>query len=165
MPILDSHTIEFFSRSPEQTRRIGMRLGSLLTAGDVICLQGNLGAGKTTFVQGLAQGWGTIDSVSSPTFVIVNQYRRANGGLIFHLDAYRLESVPEAEELDFDIMLADGALIIEWPEKLDGLIPADRLWINLDYMADEHRQMRFNAHGKRYDILLDGIRQSMFGGA
>ncbi|MBK8418659.1 tRNA (adenosine(37)-N6)-threonylcarbamoyltransferase complex ATPase subunit type 1 TsaE [Candidatus Villigracilis saccharophilus] len=165
MPILDSHTIEFFSRSPEQTRRIGMRLGSLLTAGDVICLQGNLGAGKTTFVQGLAQGWGTIDSVSSPTFVIVNQYRRANGGLIFHLDAYRLESVPEAEELDFDVMLADGALIIEWPEKLDGLIPADRLWINLDYMADEHRQMRFNAHGKRYDILLDGIRQSMFGGA
>jgi tRNA threonylcarbamoyladenosine biosynthesis protein TsaE len=103
--------------------------------------------------------------VSSPTFVIVNQYRRANGGLIFHLDAYRLESVPEAEELDFDVMLADGALIIEWPEKLDGLIPADRLWINLDYMADEHRQMRFNAHGKRYDILLDGIRQSMFGGA
>ncbi len=165
MPILDSHTIEFFSRSPEQTRRIGMRLGSLLTAGDVICLQGNLGAGKTTFVQGLAQGWGTIDSVSSPTFVIVNQYRRANGGLIFHLDAYRLESVPEAEELDFDVMLADGALIIEWPEKLDGLIPADRLWINLDYMAEEHRQMRFNAHGKRYDILLDGIRQSMFGGA
>ncbi|MBK7455256.1 MAG: tRNA (adenosine(37)-N6)-threonylcarbamoyltransferase complex ATPase subunit type 1 TsaE [Anaerolineales bacterium] len=165
MPILDSHTIEFFSRSPEQTRRIGMRLGSLLTAGDVICLQGNLGAGKTTFVQGLAQGWGTIDSVSSPTFVIVNQYRRANGGLIFHLDAYRLESVPEAEELDFDVMLADGALIIEWPEKLDGLIPPDRLWINLDYMADEHRQMRFNAHGKRYDILLDGIRQSMFGGA
>lgn len=165
MPILDSHTIEFFSRSPEQTRRIGMRLGSLLTAGDVICLQGNLGAGKTTFVQGLAQGWGTIDSVSSPTFVIVNQYRRANGGLIFHLDAYRLESVPEAEELDFDVMLADGALIIEWPEKVDGLIPPDRLWINLDYMADEHRQMRFNAHGKRYDILLDGIRQSMFGGA
>ncbi len=55
MPILDSHTIEFFSRSPEQTRRIGMRLGSELKTGDVICLQGNLGAGKTTFVQGLAQ--------------------------------------------------------------------------------------------------------------
>jgi tRNA threonylcarbamoyladenosine biosynthesis protein TsaE len=165
MPILDSHTIEFFSRSPEQTRRIGMRLGGELKAGDVICLQGNLGAGKTTFVQGLAQGWGSIDAVSSPTFILVNEYRRANGGLIFHLDAYRLESVPEAEELDLDSMLAEGVLIIEWPEKLDGLIPSQRLWINLDHVREEHRQMRFNARGKRYDDLLDGIRQSMFGGA
>ncbi len=165
MPILDSHTIEFFSRSPEQTRRIGMLLGGELKAGDVICLQGNLGAGKTTFVQGLAQGWGSIDSVSSPTFIIVNEYRRANGGQIFHLDAYRLDSVPEAEELDLDSMLAEGVLIIEWPEKLDGLLPNDRLWITLDHVQEEHRQMRFNARGKRYDDLLDGIRQSMFGGA
>jgi tRNA threonylcarbamoyladenosine biosynthesis protein TsaE len=165
MPILDSHTIEFFSRSPEQTRRIGIRLGGDLKAGDVICLQGNLGAGKTTFVQGLAQGWGSIDSVSSPTFILVNEYRRPNGDLIFHLDAYRLESVSEAEELDLDSMLEEGVLIIEWPEKLEGLIPIDRLWINLDHIADEHRQMRFNAHGKRNDELLDGIRQSMFGGA
>ncbi len=164
MPILDSHTIEFFSRSPEQTRRIGMRLGSELKAGDVICLQGNLGAGKTTFVQGLAQGWGSIDAVSSPTFILVNEYRRANGAQIFHLDAYRLESVPEAEELDLDSMLAEGVLVVEWPEKLDGLIPNDRLWINLEHVQEEHSQMRFNAHGKRYDDLLDGIRQSMFGG-
>jgi tRNA A37 threonylcarbamoyladenosine biosynthesis protein TsaE len=62
-------------------------------------------------------------------------------------------------------MLAEGVLIIEWPEKLDGLIPSQRLWINLDHVREEHRQMRFNARGKRYDDLLDGIRQSMFGGA
>ena len=165
MPILDSHTIEFFSRSPEQTRRIGMRLGGDLQAGDVICLQGNLGAGKTTFVQGLAQGWGALDSVSSPTFVIVNLYRRANGGKLFHLDAYRLESMPEAEELDLDLMMAEGALIIEWPERLGNLIPSERLWINLDHVAEEHRQMRFNANGKRFDKLLDEMRQSMFGGS
>lgn len=165
MPILDSHTIEFFSRSPEQTRRIGMRLGSELKTGDVICLQGNLGAGKTTFVQGLAQGWGSIDAVSSPTFIIVNEYRRATGGLIFHLDAYRLESMPEAEELDLDAMLSEGVVIIEWPEKLNGLIPNDRLWITLEHIQEEQRQMSFKAHGKRYDDLLDGIRQSMFGGA
>ncbi len=165
MPILDSHTIEFFSRSPEQTRRIGMRLGSELKTGDVICLQGNLGAGKTTFVQGLAQGWGSIDAVSSPTFIIVNEYRRATGGLIFHLDAYRLESTPEAEELDLDAMLSEGVVIIEWPEKLNGLIPNDRLWITLEHIQEEQRQMSFKAHGKRYDDLLDGIRQSMFGGA
>ena len=86
MPILDAHMLEFFSRSPEQTRRIGMRLGGSLKTGDVICLQGELGAGKTTFVQGLAQGWGSIDTVSSPTFILVNQYRRADGGKLFHLD-------------------------------------------------------------------------------
>ena len=165
MPILDSHTIEFFSRSPEQTRHIGMRLGSELKTGDVICLQGNLGAGKTTFVQGLAQGWGSIDAVSSPTFIIVNEYRRATGGQIFHLDAYRLESMPEAEELDLDAMLSEGVVIIEWPEKLNGLIPNDRLWITLEHIQEEQRQMSFKAHGKRYDDLLDGIRQSMFGGA
>jgi tRNA threonylcarbamoyladenosine biosynthesis protein TsaE len=165
MPILDSHTIEFFSRSPEQTRRVGMRIGAEIKAGDVICLQGDLGAGKTTFTQGLAQGWGSQDSVSSPTFIIVNMYRRANGAKLFHLDAYRLDSVPEAEELDLDSMLAEGALIIEWPERIGGLIPKERMWVTLDHIEGEHRQMRFNAHGKRYDDLLEFMRQSMFGGS
>lgn len=164
MPILDAHMIEFFSRSPEQTRRIGMRLGGLLKAGDIICLQGDLGAGKTTFTQGLAQGWGSLDSVSSPTFILVNQYRRADGGQLFHLDAYRLDSVPEAEELDLDSMLAEGALIIEWPERLGDLIPEDHLHIRLEHISEEHRQMNFHSHGKRYDDLLDSIRQSMVGG-
>src|SRR5665648_780012 len=72
MPILDANTLEIFSRSPEQTRRIGMRLGMFLQPGDVICLQGELGAGKTTLVQGVAQGWGSLDAVSSPTFVPVS---------------------------------------------------------------------------------------------
>jgi tRNA threonylcarbamoyladenosine biosynthesis protein TsaE len=163
MAILDAHTLEFFSRSPEQTRRIGMRLGSEIKAGDVICLQGDLGAGKTTFVQGLAQGWGSIDSVSSPTFVLVNVYRRANGNQLFHLDAYRLESIPEAEELDLDAMLAEGALLVEWPERLGNLIPHERLLVTLEHIAEEHRQMLLNARGKRYDELLDLVRQSMFG--
>lgn len=164
MPILDSHMLEFFSRSPEQTRRIGARLGSLIQAGDVICLQGDLGAGKTTFVQGLAQGWGSIDSVSSPTFILVNMYRRQNGDQLFHLDTYRLESVPEAEELDLDAMLMDGALIIEWPERLGNLIPAERLWINFEHIEDEHRQMKLTASGKRYDEILEQMRQTLFGG-
>ncbi|MBI5840985.1 MAG: tRNA (adenosine(37)-N6)-threonylcarbamoyltransferase complex ATPase subunit type 1 TsaE [Chloroflexi bacterium] len=163
MPILDAHTLEFFSRSPEQTRRVGMRLGGMLQAGDVICLQGNLGAGKTTFVQGLAQGWGSLDTVSSPTFILVNVYRRADQSQFFHLDAYRLDSVPEAEELDLDSMLTQGPLIVEWPERIGGLVPDERLWVNLDYMSDEHRQMVFKASGKRYDGLLDGIRRTMFG--
>ncbi len=163
MPILDEHTLDFFSRSPEQTRRIGMRLGANLKAGDVICLQGELGAGKTTFTQGIAQGWGSIDSVSSPTFILVNEYRRPNGGLLFHLDAYRLASIPEAEELDLDAMLEEGALIIEWPEKLGSLLPNERLMIQLDHIAEEHRQMRIHAQGKRYDELLNAMQQSIFG--
>ncbi|HVN16023.1 MAG TPA: tRNA (adenosine(37)-N6)-threonylcarbamoyltransferase complex ATPase subunit type 1 TsaE, partial [Anaerolineales bacterium] len=134
MPILDVHTFDFFSRSPEQTRRVGMRLGASLQSGDVICLQGDLGAGKTTFVQGLAQGWGSLDSVSSPTFILVNIYRRAVGQQLFHMDAYRLDSAPEAEELDLDSMLAEGALLIEWPERMKSLIPRDRIWVNLEYL-------------------------------
>ena len=163
MPILDAHTMDFFSRSPEQTRRIGARLGGALQPGDVICLQGNLGAGKTTFVQGVAHGWGSIDSVSSPTFILVNVYRRADGGQLFHMDAYRIVSAPEAEELDLDSMLAEGALLIEWPERIDGLVPADHLRIELEHVDEEDREMKFKASGKRYDELLDVIRHA-FGG-
>src|SRR6266545_5006523 len=118
MPILDAHTMDFFSRGPEQTRRIGLRLGGALQVGDVICLQGDLGAGKTTFVQGVAQGWGSLDSVSSPTFILVNVYRRGDEARLFHMDSYRLDSTLEAEELDLDSMLAEGAMLIEWPERI-----------------------------------------------
>jgi tRNA threonylcarbamoyladenosine biosynthesis protein TsaE len=163
MPILDDHTIDFFSRSPEQTRRVGMRLGGMLQKGDVVCLQGELGAGKTTFVQGVAQGWGSLDAVTSPTFILVNIYRRADGRQLFHMDAYRLDSAAEAEELDIDAMLAQGSLLIEWPERMDGLIPADRMWLQLEYLDDEQRQMRINSSGPRSDILLDELRQSVFG--
>lgn len=163
MPILDSHTVDFFSRSPEQTRRIGVRLGGALQAGDVICLQGDLGAGKTTFVQGIAQGWGSVDAVSSPTFILVNVYRRADEAQLFHMDAYRLDSAPEAEELDLDSMLADGALMIEWPERIPGLIPAERLWVELEHVDEEEREMKFKARGKRYDDLLNVIRHALGG--
>ena len=163
MPILDAHSMDFFSRSPEQTRRIGMRVGGALQTGDVICLQGELGAGKTTFVQGLARGWGSLDPVSSPTFILVNVYRRADQSQLFHMDAYRLDSIPEAEELDLDSMLADGALVIEWPEQVAGLIPTERLWIKLEHVDDEEREMKFKANGKRYDELLNVVRHALGG--
>ena len=156
--------MDFFSRSPEQTRRIGKRLGEALQAGDVICLQGDLGAGKTTLAQGIAQGWGSLDSVSSPTFILVNVYRRADQSQLFHMDAYRLDSTPEAEELDLDSMLAQGALLIEWPERMDGLIPNERLWVNLEHIDEEEREMKFKASGQRYDELLELIRHGTFGG-
>jgi tRNA threonylcarbamoyladenosine biosynthesis protein TsaE len=164
MPILNAHTMDFFSRSPEQTRRIGMRLGGALQPGDVICLQGDLGAGKTTFVQGVAQGWGSLDSVSSPTFIIVNVYRRGDEARLFHMDAYRLDSTPEAEELDLDAMLSQGPLLIEWPERMNGLVPQERLWIHLEHIGEEEREMTFRASGNRYAELLDLIRKSAYGG-
>ena len=155
--------MDFFSRSPEQTRRIGVRLGGALQAGDIICLQGDLGAGKTTFVQGIAQGWGSKDSVSSPTFILVNVYRRDDESQLFHMDAYRLDSTPEAEELDLDTMLAQGPLIVEWPEHIDGLVPSENLWVQLEHVDEEEREMKFKAHGKRYDQLLDVIRHAIGG--
>jgi tRNA threonylcarbamoyladenosine biosynthesis protein TsaE len=156
--------MDFFSRSPEQTRRIGMRLGGALRTGDTICLQGDLGAGKTTFVQGVAQGWGSLDAVSSPTFILVNMYRRADQAQLFHMDAYRLDSTPEAEELDLDSMLTQGPLLIEWPERIDGLVPDEHLWIVFEHVDEEEREMKFRASGKRYDELLEIIRRGAFGG-
>ena len=164
MPTVDAHTIDVFSRSPEHTRRLGMRLGKALQPGDVICLQGDLGAGKTTFVQGVAQGWGSVDAVSSPTFIIVNVYRDGNQKQLFHMDAYRLDSTSEAEELDLDTMLAQGPLLVEWPERMDALIPSERLWVQLEYINEEEREMRFKSSGKRYDDLLAVIRHAAFGG-
>ena len=163
MPILDAHSLEIFSKSPEQTRRLGMRLGALLQVGDVICLQGELGAGKTTLVQGAAQGWGSLDPVSSPTFVIVNDYTCSDGCHLAHLDAYRIESLGEAEELDIPSLLLNGALFVEWAERIEPILPSDRLWVNMEYESEEHRSLCFHARGERYDFLIDQLRRNVFG--
>jgi hypothetical protein len=83
---------------------------------------------------------------------------------LFHMDAYRLESIPEAEELDIDSMLANGPLLIEWADRVKELIPKDHMWVELEYLTEEHRQMRFKSRGRRHDALLEALRQSMFGG-
>lgn len=157
--------MEFSSHSPDQTRRMGMRLGAALQAGDVLCLQGDLGAGKTTFVQGLALGWGSLDSVSSPTFILVNVYRRGDEARLFHMDAYRIDSTPEAEELDLESMMAQGALILEWPERIRELIPEEHLWIQFEHAGDEVRQLRLEPQGKRYMDLVHQIREAVHGGS
>lgn len=105
MPILDGSSFEFISHSPDQTRRLGLRLGTLLLPSDLICLTGDLGSGKTTLVQGITHGWGSGDLVTSPTFVIVNEYRRPDGWVLNHMDAYRLRNAAEAEDLDPQWML------------------------------------------------------------
>ena len=163
MPDLPANKFNFISRSPEQTRRLGIHLGAQLHPGDVVCLQGELGAGKTTFVQGLAVGWGSLDAVSSPTFVLVNVYRRADNCQFFHFDTYRVESIGEAEELDIDAMLSSGPLVIEWPERMSSLLPAERLWIELEYVDEDRREFSFLPVGKRYVNLVNAFRKSNFG--
>ena len=164
MPILDPRTVEFVSRSPEQTRRLGFRLGSLLQTSDLVCLSGDLGTGKTTLVQGVAQGWGSLDTVTSPTFMLVNEYRRPDGHCLFHLDAYRLASAWEAEDLDIDRMTENGPLIVEWPERIQPVLPASYLWITMRWIADEQRGMTFNGLGERHAALLAEFRKKVFGG-
>lgn len=155
--------MEFISRNTEQTRRVGMRLGALLQPGDVVCLVGDLGAGKTTLVQGIAAGWGSLDQVSSPTFVLVNVYRRADGERLFHLDTYRLSGASEAEDLDLDAMLEHGPLVIEWADRIRTALPEQRLWINLNLANDDQRDLVLLAQGGRYQALLTILRRQIFG--
>jgi tRNA threonylcarbamoyladenosine biosynthesis protein TsaE len=164
MPILDTHSLEIISRSAEQTRRVGMRLGALLKTGDLLCLVGNFGSGKTTFVQGLAAGWGSLDMVSSPSFVLVNIYRYREKGGFFHLDAYRLNGAEDAFELDIDLMLENGPLVVEWADHIDDALPDENLWVNLRWVNPSQRDLIFNARGHHYQVLLAEFRRRVYGG-
>jgi tRNA threonylcarbamoyladenosine biosynthesis protein TsaE len=156
--------MEFISRGADYTRRVGMRLGVLLAKGDIICLDGDLGSGKTTFVQGVAAGWGSADAVTSPSFVLVNEYRRPDGTRLYHLDAYRLECGKEAEDLDLDSMIETGVLIIEWAGRIRDVLPSEHLWISLRYTDVNQRDLIFAARGKRYDAMLVTFRKKLYGG-
>lgn len=163
MPILDPNTVECISRGADQTRRFGMRLGSLLRPGDLVGLTGDLGAGKTTLISGVAKGWGSPDPVTSPTFVLVNEYYRFDDQVLFHMDAYRIGSLWEAEELDFDRMLQKGPLLIEWAEQIEPILPKDRLWIQMKYISDGIRSFTLKPTGKRYSDLTAEFRRQCFG--
>jgi tRNA threonylcarbamoyladenosine biosynthesis protein TsaE len=163
MPVLDHNSLEFISRSAEQTRRLGMRFGGVLQSGDLLCLAGDLGSGKTTFVQGIAAGWGSLDPVSSPSFVLVNVYRGGNGHRLYHLDAYRLNSVAQAADLDLDAMLESGPLVVEWADHIQEALPAEYLLVNFVWIDENQRDMVFAAHGNRHQAILAAIRKQIFG--
>jgi tRNA threonylcarbamoyladenosine biosynthesis protein TsaE len=164
MPILAQNSLEIISRSPEQTRRVGMRLGSLLQTGHILCLSGDLGSGKTTLVQGIAAGWGTLDQVTSPTFVLVNVYRRPDSRRLYHLDAYRLSGPGEALDLDLDAMITTGPLVVEWAEKIEVALPGDCFWADLTWVDENQRDITFSARGLFYQDLLSLFRRQVFGG-
>jgi tRNA threonylcarbamoyladenosine biosynthesis protein TsaE len=169
MPILDPHSLEFISRSAEQTRRAGMRLGGLLQPGDVVGLEGDLGAGKTTLVQGIAAGWGSLDQVTSPTFVLVNVYRRRDRSQnrreqhLYHLDAYRLNSEAEAIDLDLDALIGNGPMVVEWADRISGVLPQEHLWIKMRWVDTNQRDLLISARGKRHERMLVEFRKQVFG--
>lgn len=164
MPILDQNSLEFISRGTEYTRRVGIRLGTILKTGDVICLVGDLGSGKTTLVQGMAAGWGSLDRVTSPTFVLVNLYRRLDGGQFHHLDAYRLKDAKEAEELDLEAVIDSGPLVVEWAERISAALPKNHLWVSMRIVDENQRDLIFSARGDYYKSLLDKFRMRIYGG-
>lgn len=130
----------FTSRSPEDTQAIGERLGARLEAGDVVACIGELGAGKTCFLQGLARGLGVQADVTSPTFVLINQYR---GRLpVYHVDAYRTESLTELVDLGVEELFhGDGVAVVEWADKLLPLLPPHAITVTITGLGDEPRQI------------------------
>jgi tRNA threonylcarbamoyladenosine biosynthesis protein TsaE len=128
------------SHDPAETQAIGERLGARLGPGAVVACTGELGAGKTCFLQGLARGLGVTTGVTSPTFVLINQYR---GRLpVYHLDAYRTGSLTELVDLGLEEMLhGDGVTVIEWADKLLPLLPAATIRVHLDGLGDEPREI------------------------
>ena len=147
MPVIDQDSLELISRSAEHTLRAGMRLGALLLPGDLVCRIGELGSGKTTLVQGISAGWGSLDAASSPTFVLVNVYRRPEADSLFHVDAYRLIGAQEAVELDLEEMLARGPMIVEWADRILQVLPNERLVVTLKWVDENQGDIIFSAQG------------------
>lgn len=147
--------------STEQTWRTGEALGRLLEPGDLVCLYGDLGAGKTQFSFGIARGLEVRDQyVTSPTFVFVNEYE---GRLPFyHIDLYRLKEVSELESIGFEEYIdSDGATVIEWAERAEEALPDERLSVYLSHVNDRSREIGFLAEGKRYEGLLAELKRKL----
>ncbi len=147
--------------SPEQTWRTGELLGARLGAGDMVCLYGDLGAGKTSFTYGIALGLEVREQyITSPTFTFVNEYR---GRVPFyHIDLYRLKDPGELENIGFeDYIDSDGATVIEWAERAEEELPPERLSVYLSYVNETSREIGFLAEGERYERLLEDLRRSL----
>jgi tRNA threonylcarbamoyladenosine biosynthesis protein TsaE len=152
------------SHSPEQTRRLGMRLGKLSQAGDVFLLTGNLGSGKTCLTQGIARGLGVKEYAFSPSFVIVREY---HGRLpLYHIDFYRLDRIEEIADLGLDEYFhGQGVCVVEWADKGTALMPEEHLLINLSYISDTERALSLEPRGHRYAELLKVINSDLKNGS
>jgi tRNA threonylcarbamoyladenosine biosynthesis protein TsaE len=166
MPILREGEFDMMSLSPDQTLRLGIRLGKLLKPKMLLCLAGDMGAGKTVLTSGIGQGWGAIERVTSPTFTLVHEHRRAaDKTKLYHLDCYRLKGASDLESIGFDEILdSNGIVIVEWPERILDALPKERLWLEMKVVDDTRRNISIEAEGNDHKALLDIFRSSMFKG-
>jgi tRNA threonylcarbamoyladenosine biosynthesis protein TsaE len=150
--------MDFIIDSVEKTMELGFQLGLKLNAGDIVCLNGDLGAGKTHFSKGVAKGLGIEDQITSPTFTIVNEYE--SGRLkLYHFDVYRVNDPDEIANIGFDeYIFSKGVSIIEWSEYIESLIPEDRINIvikKLPDKGDNYRIISIKSFGSRYDYVKE----------
>ena len=162
-------TVTITSHTPRQTEQIGSLLGSRLATGDIIALCGELGTGKTTLVRGMARGIGLEEGeVASPSFTLINEYAGggplAKGSLrLFHIDLYRLADARELIAIDYEEYLtADGAVVVEWADRIPQAIPAEALWIMLRYLTSESREIVLRAEGDRYKMMIEELQRKVY---
>jgi tRNA threonylcarbamoyladenosine biosynthesis protein TsaE len=156
-PATDSgQAFKLISRSPEQTQRLGRRLGELAQGGDVLLLVGGLGAGKTCLAQGIAWGLDIEEYASSPSFVVVKEYW---GRLtLYHIDLYRLDSLEDISALGLDDYLyGNGVCVVEWSDRGLGLLPREHLLITMSYLSDMERDLSLEPSGQRYREILSQL--------
>jgi tRNA threonylcarbamoyladenosine biosynthesis protein TsaE len=146
----DMEETEHITHSAEETRALGATLIRGILPGSILALRGDLGAGKTTFVQGLLEELGAEKPYVSPTFVIMKQYdfpESSGNGIrrIYHVDAYRIDDPADMEKLGFDEWCADpeGFVLVEWPEKIDTLLPENTKTVSLRWLSDTDREISF----------------------
>jgi len=162
-----AHDLDFISHSPAQTERIGQRLGEQFAAGDLVLLIGNFGVGKTHLVKGVARGLESDDLVTSPSFVLVNQYQSggARGHMpIYHVDLYRIAEDAELSTIGLgELWAGEGVCLIEWPERAAAMLPAEHMAIHMQHLSETKRRLRLAPHGPRYVELLDRFKGITFG--
>ena len=156
---MSENSFELTTLSVDDTVHLGETLGRLLQSGDVLCLSGELGAGKTTLTRGMAQGWGAREHATSPTFTLVNEYTRTGDEQRFyHMDGYRLSGAVEAQTTAFeDIVDAPGVVVIEWPERIQGILPEERLWVDIARTGEDQRTFTLRPSGERAEELARAL--------
>ena len=156
---LNMSYLELISHSPEQTQRLGVRIGELALPGDTFLLVGGLGTGKTCLTQGIAWGLGIKEYAASPSFVVV---RELYGRLpLYHIDLYRLDHIEEIVELGLDDYLyAKGVCVVEWAEKALSVLPAEHLLIQISYLSNSERSFQLKPSGNRYLKIVAQLKTS-----
>ncbi|MBX4260706.1 tRNA (adenosine(37)-N6)-threonylcarbamoyltransferase complex ATPase subunit type 1 TsaE [Clostridium estertheticum] len=151
--------MEYIVTTVDETYKIGELIGSLVNSGDIICLIGDLGTGKTHLTKGIAKGLDIKDNITSPTFTIVNEY---TGRLkLYHFDVYRVNDPDEIEAIGFDeYIFSDGVSVIEWANYIEEIIPPNKLTITIKKQpefGDNYRKINIDYSDKRYDYVKEII--------